>query len=141
MSWGGAESSALVLAEVFVGPDLPEKRLLTLRIHTGPEEAQDEVFMLSPTPCTFGGRRWWLLCPWCSERVLKLHWLRGGPIDFRCRRYHDLTYESVKTAHFRERSAKMVGQLLKKVTDDDQTVPKKTRPSRSRGRRIPGIGS
>ncbi len=53
------------------------------------ESIEDEVFFTS-TPCYYGGRRQWLLCPGCNRRVALLY---GGKY-FRCRFCHNLTYSS-----------------------------------------------
>ncbi len=64
---------------------------------TGKKEGLDYTAQLVTTPCYFGGRRWWLLCPLvkngvsCSRRVLKLH--LGGKY-FGCRHCYNLTYTS-----------------------------------------------
>lgn len=45
------------------------------------------------TKCSFGGYRWWLLCPYCNRMVGKLY----TPLstnEFKCRHCHNLTYES-----------------------------------------------
>lgn len=49
------------------------------------------------TPCTYGGKRPWFLCPGmeCGRRVAKLYLPRGAR-DFRCRHCHGLTYASCR---------------------------------------------
>jgi len=42
------------------------------------------------TPCNYGGRRQWFLCPSCNRRVTVVY---GGKY-FRCRHCHNLTYSS-----------------------------------------------
>ncbi len=57
---------------------------------------------LTRTPCHFGGRRWWFICPLvkngyaCNRRVGVLY--LGGKY-FGCRHCHNLTYESCKENH------------------------------------------
>lgn len=46
------------------------------------------------TPCNYGGRRAWWLCPDCGRRVAVLY---GGQ-RYACRHCHDLTYKSTRTA-------------------------------------------
>jgi hypothetical protein len=46
---------------------------------------------LTWTPCHFGGRRWWLVCPRCGRRGLRLYRLQGAP---QCRRCAGLSYQS-----------------------------------------------
>lgn len=59
---------------------------------------------LVTTPCNFGGRRWWFLCPLvvggkpCRRRCGKLYLPPGGRY-FGCRECHDLTYTSCQESH------------------------------------------
>jgi hypothetical protein len=54
---------------------------------------------LTSTPCWFGGKRYWFICPWykngvyCGKRVGVLY--KDGDY-FACRHCYDLTYESRK---------------------------------------------
>jgi len=52
-----------------------------------------ERFVLSRTPCTFGGDRMWVVCPGCSSRCAVLYAVGGW---FRCRQCHHLTYPSTR---------------------------------------------
>ena len=58
---------------------------------------------LTSTPCHFGGRRWWFICPFvingqpCNDRVGALYLADGK--YFGCRHCQDLTYESSKESH------------------------------------------
>ena len=54
-------------------------------------EPVESVVRLTWTPCHFGGRRPWFVCPGCGRRVAKLY-LRGK--YFLCRRCHNLAYKS-----------------------------------------------
>lgn len=57
---------------------------------------------IAATPCRFGGRRYWFLCPvflpgiHCRRRVRMLY-LPPGSTIFGCRQCHDLTYKSCQT--------------------------------------------
>ena len=78
---------------------------VTLKYHfsSGDGESQDisELVQLDWTPCNYGGRRAWFLCPGvekdgrCNRRVAKLY-LRGR--YFLCRHCHGLAYASQKVA-------------------------------------------
>lgn len=46
------------------------------------------------TPCNYGGRRAWWVCPDCGRRVAVL-W---GGRKYACRHCHDLAYKSTRTA-------------------------------------------
>ena len=50
---------------------------------------------LDTTPCNYGGKRYWWLCPVCGKRVAKLH-LRPEGRYFACRSCNYLTYRSCK---------------------------------------------
>ena len=54
------------------------------------EEKIADRIRLTWTPCRFGGRRVWFLCPGCHRRVAVL-W---GWKYFRCRHCHGLAYKS-----------------------------------------------
>jgi len=59
---------------------------------------------LVTTPCTFGGIRYWFICPLvvngrpCGRRVGKLYLPPGGKY-FGCRYCYNLTYRSCKESH------------------------------------------
>lgn len=50
----------------------------------------DYVVHLTYTPCNYGGRRAWFLCPCCGWRAAVLY---GGSI-YACRKCHQLAYKS-----------------------------------------------
>ena len=50
----------------------------------------------------YGGRSWWMLCPCCGRRCLKLYLPSGTAADampFRCRQCWGLTYQAAQEAH------------------------------------------
>jgi hypothetical protein len=55
------------------------------------------------TPCNYGGRRWWFICPLavngyiCNRRVGVLYLASGK--YFGCRHCYNLTYESCRESH------------------------------------------
>jgi len=53
------------------------------------ENIEDEIFF-TWTPCNYGGRRPWLICPGCGRRVAVLY---GGKY-YRCRHCRNLNYTS-----------------------------------------------
>lgn len=68
--------------------------------YTGEKTELDYKIRLVSTPCYFGGRRWWFVCPLsvngrsCNRRVGVLY--LGGGKYFGCRHCHNLTYKSSK---------------------------------------------
>ena len=70
--------------------------------HTGEITTLDYKVQLTWTPCNFGGRRWWFVCPlnvngnMCGRRVGVLY--LGGKY-FGCRHCYNLTYKSSKENH------------------------------------------
>lgn len=68
------------------------------RHYNGDKESLDYPVRLTASPCRYGGKRWWFICPLvkngvaCNRRVLKL--FLGGGKYFGCRHCYDLTYES-----------------------------------------------
>ncbi len=71
-----------------------DRVILNYRHRKGGAEWKNEEYpvMLDWTPCTYGGRRAWFLCPavGCGRRVAFLH---GGSI-FACRHCYRLAYRS-----------------------------------------------
>ena len=71
--------------------------------HTDEKTSFDYKARLEWTPCHFGGRRWWFICPLvvngnvCNRRVGVLY--LGSGKYFGCRHCHNLTYESSKESH------------------------------------------
>jgi hypothetical protein len=51
---------------------------------------------ISETECNYGGLRYWMHCPRCHKRGVKLYILWG---KVACRQCYDLTYTSVQEAH------------------------------------------
>ena len=107
----GAETSAIGFEVCTTDQANPWLRLSYSFSGTG--EAVDYRVRLATTYPTFGGLRWWFLCPLrrpdgqtCGRRVGKLY-LPLGQRYFGCRQCHDLTYTSCQ-----EHDAR-VGRLLR----------------------------
>lgn len=73
------------------------------------------------TPCNYGGRRWWFICPLvvdgrtCSRRVGALY--LGGGKYFGCRHCYNLTYESSKENHQFDRLFRKLGVTAKEARE------------------------
>ena len=71
--------------------------------HSTEKTELDYRARLDWTPCHFGGRRWWFICPLvlndraCYRRVGVLY--LGNSKYFGCRHCYNLTYESCKESH------------------------------------------
>jgi len=119
-------------SEVFfalLGDDGDPARACAL-VHDEPGAASFARYgvLLVPTPCYFGGRRWWFLCPGpsdeqpCGRRCRILH----RPADaarFACRECHRLSYES-RQRH-RERRFEFVRALDVVLGELSRTFPRR----------------
>ena len=81
----------------------------------------DYKVQLDWTPCYFGGRRWWFICPLmvngkaCNRRVGSLH--LGNGKYFGCRHCYNLTYESSKESHKFDRVFREMGVTAKQAKE------------------------
>jgi hypothetical protein len=96
--------------------------------YTGEKIHLDYNVDLISTPCSFGGNRFWFLCPLsrdgnkCNRRVGKLY-LPPGAKYFGCRDCYNLTYRSCKESHKYDRifesismkCPEMTAQMIKKL--------------------------
>lgn len=70
--------------------------------HSGEKTDHNYHIQLATTPCNFGGKRYWFICPLikrgitCNRRARKLYSLNGL---FGCRVCHDLAYSSQNENH------------------------------------------
>lgn len=67
--------------------------MYTLTDRDGNKTKCDQKVWLTTTPCNFGGKRYWFLCPICYYRVGVLY-LPRGDVRFACRHCNDITYDS-----------------------------------------------
>lgn len=97
--WSGNKSSVGIETSIMDGNG-------HLRIHytqtdndTEEKKSFDYKIPFTTTPCWYGGRRYWFVCPWykngvyCGKRVETIY--KNGDY-FACRHCYDLTYSSKK---------------------------------------------
>lgn len=88
---------------------------------TGEKAELDYKARLTWTPCYFGDRRWWFICPLvvngkvCNRRVGALYLANGK--YFGCRHCYDLTYESSKESHKFDRLFRDMGITAKQAKE------------------------
>jgi hypothetical protein len=89
--------------------------------YSGEKSGLDYRARLTWTPCYYGGRRWWFICPLiinakvCSRRVGILY--LGGGKYFGCRHCFNLTYESCKESHTYDRLFRKLGITAKRAKE------------------------
>lgn len=69
---------------------------LKVHLHSSKSiEINSQTIPLTQTPCTFGGWRYWFLCPSCIRKVGVLY-RKPMKRQFLCRDCHKLTYQLTK---------------------------------------------
>jgi hypothetical protein len=66
---------------------------------TGEKKDYNYIIAVVSTPCNYGGKRWWFICPLVAngracQRGCRIIYLPPGAEYFGCRECHRLTYES-----------------------------------------------
>lgn len=79
-------------------------------------ETVEQVIRLTFTEPHYGGRRWWMLCPYRGIRIGKLYLPRGGD-RFASRETWRLGYQSQRVAH-RDRPFEKLFRLQRKLGSD-----------------------
>jgi hypothetical protein len=77
-----------------------------------PEQVEQRIALTWTRP-TYGGRRWWMICPYSGRRVSKLHLPPGGD-RFASRLTWGLPYRSQQSAH-QERPFDRLFRLQRKL--------------------------
>lgn len=77
-----------------------------------PEKVEQRIRLVWTRP-TYGGRRWWMICPYSGRRVAKLHLPPGGD-RFASRLAWRLPYRSQRSAH-RDRPFDRLFRLQRKL--------------------------
>lgn len=107
--------------------------------YKGETERLDYPVRLVSTPCRYGGKRWWFICPLikngitCNRRALKLY--LGGGKYFGCRHCYELTYQSCQKHDARvdrlSQDLVLLRQLLKSKDWSQRTLAFKALLKRS----------
>ena len=79
------------------------------------QQVREEV-AIACTPCHFGGRRAWFLCPGCGHKR-RILYLAG--VRFRCRWCHRLVYHSQRE-DIEEREARKIRKIRRRLSGDEE---------------------
>jgi hypothetical protein len=97
----------------------------SIRMYEGDWEAVSQSVPLAWTPCNYGGKRPWFVCPLrgCGKRVAVLY---GSGRYFGCRHCHDLVYASQREERHQWAERKC-NQIIKRLggNPDDEFWPDK----------------
>lgn len=111
-SRNGEETGKISIQSTILGRDRSVRFIYTATDRqTGKKTDYDYVIQLSPTPCHFGGERYWFICPfyshgvYCGKRVGTLYL---GDKYFACRHCNDLTWDSRNLGGI----SKSLGQII-----------------------------
>jgi len=85
------------------------------RSHNEEWEDVEQVISFDRTPCNYGGKRTWFLCPHCNRRVALLY---GAGKYFLCRHCYNLTYASQQTQRY-ERLMEKARAIRKRLGGGD----------------------
>lgn len=77
---GGEPSGSIGYVAAMNEPGSERLELTYTRTRSGEEKRERQTVMLTWTVPNFGGKRWWMLCPFNGERVGKLYLPPGGDI-------------------------------------------------------------
>lgn len=110
----GAEPAGSISYEAdMLDLDNAELRLTYSRGPEAKRESVKQVVRLTYTEPNYGGRRWWMICPFHHNRVGKLYLPNGGD-RFAGRKAWRLAYQSQRVAH-RDRPFEALFRLQKKL--------------------------
>ncbi|MGI0059306.1 MAG: hypothetical protein ACREBJ_06015, partial [Nitrosotalea sp.] len=96
-SWSENKSNISIQSSIFDEEQYIKLNYTQTDRDTGEKKDFDYKIPLTTTPCYFGGKRYWLICPvskcgvYCGKRVGVLYKLGDY---FACRHCYDLSYES-----------------------------------------------
>jgi hypothetical protein len=77
-SFGNEPAGSIRYVADMIDPAASELRLSFTRGEDGDRESVRQVIRLTFTEPNYGGRRWWMICPYRGHRVGKLYMPNGG---------------------------------------------------------------
>jgi hypothetical protein len=153
-SWKNSWGEKSEISILFYAPEKIQLSYTITKKQDDEKKYLDYYVYLDTTPCNFGGKRWWFLCPNCNRRR-RILYLPPGATYFLCRICHNLTYESQQEGKTKwsplfdaiNKIPKLENQLLKtrspkrhqrieRRLEDRATDGRKTRKVDVRGMRI-----
>lgn len=111
--WGESESSVGIVISTLEGDNYLHITYTQTDRDTNEKRDFDYKIPLTTTPCRYGGKRYWFVCPWhkngvyCGKRVGKLY--MGGDY-FACRHCYELTYDSRNLSGWAKRFGSVVSE-------------------------------
>ncbi len=112
-SYGDNPAGSIGYKANMVDPDLARLDLNYTRGSGDDAEKVEQCIWLTYTQPHYGGKRWWMVCPYDGGRVGKLY-LPGGGDRFASRTAWRLGYNSQRIAH-RDRAMEKLFRLQKKL--------------------------
>ncbi len=91
--WGNGRNIKDTIGISVFPPDRLRFRYTSVNRSTGQKTDLDYHVFIESTPCHYGGKRWWFICPHCHRRC-RIIYLAPGFLHFVCRICGNLTYES-----------------------------------------------
>ena len=112
-SWGDEHAGTIGYTAIMDEPGAERLELAYSRGPAGEREDVRQTIRLTHTPQHYGGKRWWMICPYRSIRVGKLYKPSGGD-RFASRNAWRLGYKSQRLAH-RDRAGEALFRLQRKL--------------------------
>ena len=115
LSWscGGQSAGWISYSANMEDPYASELKLSFSRASGEDRESVEQRVRLIFTEPNYGGRRWWMICPYKGIRVAKLYMPNGGD-RFASRKAWRLAYQSQRVAH-RDRPFEKLFRLQRKL--------------------------
>jgi hypothetical protein len=112
-NWGGEPAGSISYSANMEDPHALELKLSFSRGSGDDRESVEQRVRLVFTEPNYGGRRWWMICPYKGVRVAKLYLPNGGD-RFASRKAWRLGYQSQRVAS-RDRAFESLFRLQRKL--------------------------